>query len=55
MDYVGLDYAQHHLQEYEEILHLNGEHISANILGDLPVLLHHQHPEGLRILSDGLV
>jgi hypothetical protein len=47
MDYVGLDYAQHHLQEHEEILHINGEYLSANILGDISVLLHHKYPEGL--------
>ena len=55
MDYVGMDYAQHHFQEHEEILRLNGEYLSANILADLPILLHHQHPEGIRIPVYGLV
>jgi hypothetical protein len=55
MDYVSMDYAQYHFQEHEEILRLNGEHLSANILADLPVLLHHQHPESFRIPVYGLV
>jgi hypothetical protein len=54
MDYVGMDYAQYHFQEHEEILHLNCEHLSANFLANLPVLLHHQHPEGVRIPDYGL-